>query len=295
MKLLNRLISRYRGNPSPSAPDASQLESLVAATGEDQTPAVGLSALHRQLTAPILIAVHHKAGTNWLASIFRQACSRYDMRWKEGNSPDSCADFDLFFQDHSYFSEALLKDRYRGLHLIRDPRDLIVSGCFYHQHSSEEWLHVPRDEFGGLTYQQKINSFASTAEKLIFEMEHNGSDTIRDLLRWNYHNPAFIEIKYEDLIEDTELLLFAKVFRFLGIAEELIDDFSSIAFNNSLFSGKVSSEHVRSGKSQQWRQYFDRALAQRFVSLFNEALIDLGYEKNQSWLTECPQNLTAST
>jgi len=293
MKLLNRLFSRFRANNPLSVSGAGQTEALAVASREVEASAV--LALHPQLTAPILIAVHHKAGTNWLASIFRQVCSQHEMRWQEGSSPNSSKNFDVFFQDHSYFSEALLKDHYRGLHLIRDPRDLIVSGCFYHQHSSEEWLHIPRDEFGGLTYQQKINSFASTAEKLLFEMQYNGSDTIRDLLRWNYQNPAFIEVKYEDLIEDTELLLFARIFRFLGIAEALIDDFTRIAFNNSLFSGKVSSEHVRSGKSQQWRQYFDRELAQHFVALFDEALIDLGYEENQSWVTLCPEILEAST
>jgi hypothetical protein len=45
--------------------------------------------------------------------------------------------------------------------VIRDPRDVIVSGANYHCKADEPWLHIPEKRFGGLTYHQKINSLTS--------------------------------------------------------------------------------------------------------------------------------------
>ena len=33
--------------------------------------------------------------------------------------------------------------------MIRDPRDVIVSGYFYHQWTDEPWANEPRPELGG--------------------------------------------------------------------------------------------------------------------------------------------------
>ena len=59
-----------------------------------------------------------------------------------------------------------------------------------------------------------------------------------------------------------------------------------IAYNNSLFSGLVSNrKHIRSGKKQQWKEYFKPIHKARFVALFDDVLIELNYDKNNTdWL-----------
>ena len=81
----------------------------------------------------VLIGTHHKTGAVWMSSIFNSVASYYDWKFyaNRGNKylifPSS--NFDIFFQYQSYFDFQKLYN-YTGLHLIRDPIDIIVSGFF---------------------------------------------------------------------------------------------------------------------------------------------------------------------
>ncbi len=241
--------------------------------------------IRRALPYKILVGTHHRAGTMWIGGIFRKIARDLALEFFSGSQPDLPRNFDIFFQNHSVIDFSRLSFEYRGVHVIRDPRDVIVSGCFYHQKASERWLHVPREKFGGLTYQQKINALPSLDDQLMFEMEYHG-DPVRDMVAWSYTNPNFIEVRYEDLRADTSLTLFRRIFTFLGFPAEVIPRLLQIAYDNSLFSGKVrNSVHVRSGDVGQWRRYFKPAHRARFLELFGDALITLGYEQNHDWVT----------
>ena len=79
-------------------------------------------------------------------------------------------------------------------------------------------------------------------------------------------------------------MLFHKIFIFLGFPSQDMSDLLNIAYNKSLFFGKQqNSDHIRSGKVKQWKQYFNPNHKIRFLELFNNVLIKLGYEKNNSW------------
>jgi Sulfotransferase domain len=232
----------------------------------------------------VLVGTHHKTGTVWLKSIFRTICSEYSLHYFEGEQPDAPAQCDVFFQDHSRFELDLFESPIRGLHIIRDPRDIIVSGCFYHQKSKEQWLHKPRKALLGRTYHETISSAKTLEDKIFFEMEHAGRVTIEEITRWDYTSPSFCELKYEDLIRDTDLMVFHKAFSFLGFPGSILPGALAIAFSKSLFSNQPSaSNHIRSGEVAQWEQYFTRSHKERFLELFGDVLIRLGYENNNDW------------
>lgn len=143
---------------------------------------------------------------------------------------------------------------------------------------------MPDPAFGGLTYQEKINSYGSLADQILFEMEHCTRSTIDQMLSWNYQNPACIEVKYEALIMDTELHLFRKIFTFLGFPPHIVLRMLPIAYRHSLFSGKAKNQaHIRSGRARQWPGYFTPDHKARFLALFGDALVTLGYEENDQW------------
>ncbi len=232
----------------------------------------------------VLIGTHHKTGTVWLRNVFIPLCRELGLIFHAGKQKDLPLTFNVFLENHSQFELDKIVDDYRGLHIIRDPRDRIVSGCFYHQKSSEEWLHVKRDDFDGMTYQEKICSLPTLEDKLHFEMENSGANGIREMLSWDYNNESFIEIQYEDLIEDRDLTLFHKIFTFLSFSGRTIPIALKHAYENSLFSGSLQkSVHIRSGKARQWEKHFQPDHKQKFVELFGDALIQLGYEKNNDW------------
>jgi hypothetical protein len=58
----------------------------------------------------------------------------------------------------------------------------------------------------------------------------------------------------------------------------------AIAHRASLFSHHAkATDHVRSGQVAQWRQYFTPKHKGRFIELFGDALLQLGYEKDHDW------------
>lgn len=238
----------------------------------------------------ILVGTHHKTGTVWMGNLFRQLAERLGRSYFIGPPRDVPADVDIFQHVNSGFNMPFMarlqrgSRPWRGIHIIRDPRDVIVSGCFYHQKSEERWLHIPTERFGGLTYQEAINSTKNVERQLLFEMEHRGRETIGFMLRWNYQRPHFMELRYEDLIQDEQLAEFRRAFVHLGLTGGDLETALDVAHSASLFGGFKSelgkSLHLRSGETAQWRAHFTPALVARFKEMFPGGLAKLGYESS---------------
>lgn len=165
----------------------------------------------------ILVGTHHKTGTVWFLSIFREIANRLGLNFvaHTHEDPEPHGRWDIFQNHHSVFDFAKLGE-YRGLHVIRDPRDQIVSATHYHVTSSEAWLHEPREEFGGLAYQEKLNSFTSFDDKILFAMEGSAYHNIMSMRDFNYYEKRFFTAQFEDLIQDYNLERFEQIFHFLG-------------------------------------------------------------------------------
>jgi hypothetical protein len=115
-------------------------------------------------------------------------------------------------------------------------------------------------------------------------MEFIGKITTMDMLKWDYLNKSFYEVKYESLINDTDFTVFQEIFHFLNFPGHVIDHLIQITGNNSLIMGQsIKTSHIRSGKPGQWKDYFKPIHKERFLELFGDALIRLGYEKNNDW------------
>jgi hypothetical protein len=188
----------------------------------------------------------------------------------------------------------------RGIHVIRDPRDVVVSGAHYHANpdNREAWLREADRRFAGDSYGTAIRRLAPS-DRLLFEMEHATPWTLRDIAEWNYRDRRFLTLKYEDLIVDVTLARFGKAFRFLGLRGRALEAALQFAWSKSLFSGQLGrgdqpddvyfrTVHSRSGAPGQWRSEFTRHHGQRFVALFGDILVRLGYEANDDWVRQLP-------
>jgi hypothetical protein len=238
----------------------------------------------------VVVATHHKAGTVWLHNVFLRVCQELGLKFYKGIAASLPNDFNVFVPGNSRVHAAEIPGPFQGLHMIRDPRDIIISGCFYHQKAPEKWLHTRHRHFGGLSYQEKLNSYPSLDDRILFEMEHAGRPCIQELLAWNYDDPAFLEVKYENLIADEQLVLFHTIFAFLGFPGIAMPRALRVAYENSLFSGVPTiTSHIRSGKPKQWEQYFSSHHRARFIDLFGDALQRLGYESSDAWTADAPR------
>src|SRR5438034_8174977 len=103
------------------------------------------------------IVTHHKTGSTWMITTFRSICRALNVRFIDIKaevvelstlSPPAV----IFDRNNRILSgkkgfdrltPLLLNSKHRVFHLIRDPRDVVVSAMHYHRTSTEKWLHVP--------------------------------------------------------------------------------------------------------------------------------------------------------
>ena len=213
----------------------------------------------------------------------------------EEKPPRSISRPAIIFTDHSNFAKCswIIGDAdSRLLHLIRDPRDIIISAMQYHCRSTEKWLHTARKAFGGMSYQVKLNSLPDDYSRYIFEMDRSAGRVISDIVAWNYNMRNCLECRYEELIIDTGMTLVDAILMHFGFQGEEVEKGKRIFWDNSLFGALQtgSSPHIRSGSTRQWRDVFDTALAQAFIDRFGDILVQIGYEPDNAWLSHCRTN-----
>lgn len=239
----------------------------------------------------IVVCTHHKTGSVWMANIFRAIKRHEKLHLHSKAQVDLPPNTDIFLQDHSKVDLKALQARFpergvRAVHVVRDPRDVIISGGFYHVKTVEKWANNPKKEYGGKSYRQAIAALPTDHEKLVFEMDHTGGKTIREMLAWDYKNDIVFEARYEDLIVDRDLKLFKPMMEFLGFQGERLEMALKFVRELSLFGGAAGSDpadHIRSGEGRQWVNVFTPELKAAFQSRFPEALQRLGYEGGATW------------
>lgn len=191
---------------------------------------------------------------------------------------------------------------FRVSRFIRDPRDMIVSGYFYHQRGPEAWSRIvdPKSSDwaivngifpdGMKTGQSMADYMSSLAieDGLIAEIQFRKAH-FESMRQWPTDDPRVQLVRYEDMIGN-ELDTFEKVFDHFEIdaLEKRIGMFFADYYsaerqikrmNKKRIKLNPWAKHIRNPKSGQWRDHF----TDKSLGYFNEHygdLIDLyGYDK----------------
>lgn len=228
----------------------------------------------------MLLGTFHKSGTILMLTILREIAAELGYRlWVHSKRAEPEA-WDILFHAHSIFPPEVVEQPHRGAVVIRDPRDIVISAALYHARDDSDrdpWLYEPDPKFGGRSYHEMIAALATDAEKFVFEMDNFSMRTIANMRRVLDDSQNIIRVRFEDLTTDTELSEFRRIFTWLGLRESDIEPALRIAERSSLFSGRVATKHVRSGKPAQWREHFTPEVHAEFSRRFGDIAERLGY------------------
>ena len=238
---------------------------------------------HSKRERPIFLFTHHKAGSKLIRKIFHHTISR-QKSWaytrREGFVRTLPFDFDIYQFGHGLVSDEVLKNEFVGVRIIRDPRDIIVSGYLYHKRTTESWANtrtsidyhkdltypnVPKplihesieDKMdyikrnNNLTYKENLCSLDQNSG-LIFEMDGYSKITINSMLKFP-DIPNIITIKLEDFESDFQNTL-TKILNHVG---ELSDtDIHAIGKLCEKFDIKNidldKDPHISTGRVKKW-------------------------------------------
>ncbi len=235
----------------------------------------------------IVHCCYHKVGTAWFIRVLRKIARYYGLNFQCCLQSELKRNTDIFMEYTSRLDIEKLPD-YVGSHIIRDPRDVVISAYFYHLWTKEEWAHIPRKSLKNLSYQEYLNSL-NQEEGLIAEMQGISKEVIEEMSCWDYNNPNFFEFKYEDIIRNEEKV-FYEIFEHYNFNEKAIQNCITIAekFNFKNQSKRnigaiKQNSHLRSGKIGEWQELFTENHKQQFKELFGDILIKLGYETSNDW------------
>lgn len=267
----------------------------------------------------------HKSASTWATLIIERLCN--ELAWK------CVTAYKIVIDEHGSLAALIEKEKpdfliipeadagqieqlpasFRGFHITRDPRDLIVSGYFSHL---KVHALVDSPEIGVTAeHRAKLQSL-SKEEGIDLEIATIGRIPLQHLYEWDYDDPRIMEVKFEELTK-TPYASFERVFGFLEILapdagtafgarclynrlirkaglgglripadrythKQLRKTLDDLSFEN-LKRGKPwwlhqNKAHYRKGKAGNWKEHLSERQEREIFSLFPGMMEKLGYE-----------------
>jgi hypothetical protein len=283
---------------------------------------------------------HHKCASTWIEKICNAACHDLRLRFKilynEKVFARNLEDYldkerlqFIAYANADYRYVAQLGDL-RAFHVVRDPRDVLVSAYFSHRRSH------PTHAWPELIDHRKALQRCSPEEGLLLEMEFSRVH-FEEMRSWaGANNRNILDLKMEELTADPYFFI-PKIFRFLGLVDEgeltpakrmrylrskaagklekrtgiripnavqqlPMERLLGIIWENSferLSGGRKpgqedSANHYRKGVAGDWKNHFKPVHVREFKRRYNDILLQYGYEADPDWTMEAPQRWWAS-
>lgn len=241
-------------------------------------------------------AGYHKCLTEYAKKVYQRTCQ--NPVYREGSFKHYFHRLDAFYADCARHTICSISGQFIDLHrfedvkvvrFIRDPRDLLVSGYFYHKRGAEHWCalqnatdldwkmvngavppSLPADT-SLATYLKKASIEDGLLAELAFRRFHFAS-----MLAWPDDDSRVRVFRYEDILGN-ETNVFADIFDFYGMSFPV--RLVARHYARKFRAGQRASnkKHIRDPSSGQWRQYFTPRMTSLFKDCYGELLLKYDY------------------
>ena len=204
-----------------------------------------------------------------------------------------------FYKQHSNFHIASINNHALDLSVldascrisrfIRDPRDLVVSGYFYHKRGAEAWCNIPGPKEENLRAvrgcapeaMKKGESFAEclqrldTPQGLIAEIDfrfHHFSS----MANWSLNDPRIKIFRYEEILgnERKTMIQIADHYGLNPIQKCLA---GILAYKYSAKKQSQKTQHIRNPQSRQWVKHFTPEVEAYFMERYAGLIAQYNY------------------
>jgi len=269
------------------------------------------------VSSQLIVFSYHKSGTSLLLHVMTKISERLGFTLVNhfGLVDRLDPEADVVLLPHSLMTRsalsALLDRPYRAIRMIRDPRDIWVSGYLYHRRCvplDEEWCtntdldptppilwprvdhsfeHLPEDwkrryleRLNGKSYQQNLLD-RSLAEGLNFELEGYTSSTLAAMREWKLNGVTALDVRLEDVMADYDGAML-RIFRHFGFSAEqslaAVDVARSEDIRRMDEATLAARPQIHSRVISKWREALSPAQVAAFEAFYGDLILELGYE-----------------
>lgn len=244
-----------------------------------------------------LALLSHKCGTLYVRSILSELCKRngYELlnfRKLMQHTGKAIGDIELedkantitFFPSSRYERVfGAVQGSYKGFHLVRDPRDIVVSGYFSHKYSHP--VDGPWGQSFLMAHREWLLS-VSESEGIMKEIEI--AFALKTFVSWKFDDPNILELKFEDLLNEP-VIHFERIFDFIQFPfnkralRQAIRKYSFEKRTGRKPGQEDQYSHLRKGVPGDWVNYFSADHKAYFKEKWGTMVPDLGYEPDNNW------------
>jgi hypothetical protein len=257
----------------------------------------------------VIVFSYHKSGTSLLLHVMTKVCDRLGLTIANqfGLVDRLDLEADVVLLPHSLL-RAPPERPYRAIRMIRDPRDIWVSGYLYHRHCAEDWCintdmeprspiqwpqvdhsfaHWPEDwkrryleRLGGKTYQQHLLD-RSVAEGLAFELEGYTGCTLTAMREWGLNGADALDVKLEDVMADFDGAML-RIFDHFGFTAEQSETALEVARSEDVRrmddATIATRPQIHSRIISKWRDVLSADQIVSFEASHGDLIRELGYQ-----------------
>ncbi|MBZ0205149.1 MAG: sulfotransferase domain-containing protein [Flavobacteriales bacterium] len=263
----------------------------------------------------------HKCASQWVTLVIERICN--ELGWKSVYAyekvrtehgglraliNDENPDF-LIIPESNVELVGEIDRPFQGFHVIRDPRDIVVSGYFSHKGS-----HLLSPAGVTMEHREKLQTLPKKAG-MDLEIATLAQIPLSNIYKWDYHHPSILETKFMEITQ-APLEEFTRIMVFMDMIEEKNDrlfgmkcfynrlvkkagmramrmrtekysvhqlesTLEQLSFGN-LKKGKLKSlgqktDHYRKGMSGDWRDHLTPQQEEEIDRLFPDIFTKLGF------------------
>jgi hypothetical protein len=213
----------------------------------------------------------------------RERTAENTRRFIRGFVPGEVIRGHLYFEPR--YADALARQNTVNYFIYRDPRAVVVSEAHYLREMNRWHRLAPYFRRAGSIDEAISLSIAGLDPPVAGIFYPNIAARFARYVGWLNHGDC-LAIRYEDLVSDARAIVIRQMAELYGRHCGGNIDIDACVFAMSAAIAPEKSHTFRSGKKSGWRQEFTLAHRRLFDQVAGDLLIELGYERDHSWVDE---------